>query len=75
MSGKDLLIASGIAIEKMQLLRGGPTSRNETGVKVSLVAPDGRSFPSLRAAAQASIEGEYAELPALALTEPRKDTG
>ena len=30
MSGKDLLIASGIAIEKMQLLRGMATNRTET---------------------------------------------
>lgn len=69
---KNLLVAAGITIEKASFARGGPTNRNETGLKVSLVAPDGRSFPSLRAAAQASIEGEFHEL---ALTEPRKDTG
>lgn len=39
-SFKDLLVGSGIGIEKIQLLRGKPTSRSE-GIKVSLVLPGG----------------------------------
>lgn len=64
MSGKDLLIAAGIATEKVQLLRGGPTSRTNTQILVSLVAGDGRSFPTLRDASLAVLDGEVRELPA-----------
>lgn len=34
LKGKDLLIAAGIAIEKVQLLRGRPTSRSESATIV-----------------------------------------
>lgn len=42
LKGKDLLIAAGIAIEKVQLLRGRPTSRQES-VRISFIAPNALS--------------------------------
>lgn len=52
-SAKDRLVVAGIAIEKMQLLRGGPTQRQES-VSVTLVA--GGSLRELAA----SVLGELA---------------
>jgi hypothetical protein len=62
-SYRDLLIGAGISTEKRELLRGGPTSRVNTQIMVSLVASDGRSYAGLQGAAQAAIDGEYKALP------------
>jgi hypothetical protein len=57
-SYKDLLIGAGIAIEKVQLLRGRPTQRTES-LKISLVVPGG-----LRSLARNVIEGDFRQIPA-----------
>ena len=61
---KDLLVGAAVATEKHQLLIGGPTSRPNTQILVSLVAPGGKTYSSLREASLAVLEGEVRELPA-----------
>ena len=53
MSGKDLLIAAGIATEKVQLLRGQPTSRN---VQAQIVYVQAAALKSLSSGV---LEGEF----------------
>lgn len=61
---RENAIAGGTAQDKLAMLTGGLTGRTEHQIRVSLVAPDGRSFSSLREASLAVLEGEVRELPA-----------
>lgn len=61
---RDLVVAAGISQDKLTLLTGGATHRLENNIRVSLVAPDGRTFGSLREASLAVLEGDVRELPA-----------
>lgn len=57
---KDLLEGANLAISNAQLLRGGPTKRQETNIRVSLTGGLG-----LRELSAQVIEGQYTALPDL----------
>lgn len=68
LKGKDLLIASAIAIEKMQLLRGAPTSREGRQITITFAGSGASSLRQLgedstKALPEPVIEGEFKTKP------------
>jgi len=56
LKGKDLLIASAIAIEKTQLLRGAPTSRE--GRQITITFAGSPQVQSLKQLGERSVSGQ-----------------